>query len=87
MIYIVDGPPGAGKSYFGTRVAVKTLLDGRRPCFTNYPVVLGDKSTFVWDYSLISEPVQDAVIIMDEYGINSAMIRKTYRMFEVIDDA
>lgn len=66
MIYIVDGPPGAGKSYFGTRVAVKTLLDGRRPCFTNYPVVLGNKSTFVWDYSLISEPVQDAVIIMDE---------------------
>ena len=25
--------------------------------------------------------------LMDEYGINSAMIRKTYRMFEVIDDA
>lgn len=24
--------------------------------------------------------------LMDEYGINSAMVRKTYRMFEVIDD-
>lgn len=66
MIYIVDGPPGAGKSYFGTRIAVKALESGRRPCFTNYPVVFGKKSTFIWDYSLISEPIQNAIIIMDE---------------------
>lgn len=65
MIYIVDGPPGAGKSYYGTRVAVRALEAGKR-VYTNYPVFFRGRSTLVWEKRLIKEPIYDAVIIMDE---------------------
>lgn len=65
MIYIVDGPPGSGKSYYGTMVACRALEAGRR-VYTNYPVVYRGKTPYVWEKRLTREAIFDAVIVIDE---------------------
>jgi len=39
MIYIIAGAPGAGKSYYGTKIAVDEMIKGGKRVITNYPVI------------------------------------------------
>lgn len=67
MIYLIWGPPGAGKTYFATREALRQHGKGRS-VYSNYPVVDARSgwSSYVWKPEYIYETVTDAVIIIDE---------------------
>lgn len=76
MIYLVVAPPGGGKTYFCTRLALEVGLKKfnrktKKPkfsVFTNYPIV--DKktgySTYQWLHEYCKESILDSTIIIDE---------------------
>ncbi|MDD2285942.1 MAG: zonular occludens toxin domain-containing protein [Paludibacter sp.] len=74
MIYVIVGAPGAGKTYFATKIALSEMkgkgLFRRcpRPVYTNFPVIdrKHNLSTRYWESSYVYENVQDSVIIIDE---------------------
>ena len=77
MIYLIAAPPGNGKTYFATYLALKTALKDynkkpkgvpKRDVYTNYPVI--DKktgySTLKWEPYYTKKSILDADIILDE---------------------
>lgn len=77
MIYLIAAPPGNGKTYFATYLALKNGLRDinkkpkgvpKRDIYTNYPVI--DKktgySTLKWEPYYTKESIVDADIIIDE---------------------
>lgn len=58
-------PPRTGKSYIATALALDRLSSGR-PVFSNFPVVSGSLSSYVWRPEYVSENIQDSLVIIDE---------------------
>lgn len=67
MIYLIWGPPGAGKTYFATREALRQRRKGRA-VYSNYPIVdpRSGWSAYVWQPEYVYETVTDAVLVIDE---------------------
>lgn len=73
MIYIIWGPPGAGKSYYATRWAVSELnRTGKRAkkVYSNYPIVQKKKnkvlSSYKWKPELVYENIYNSIVFIDE---------------------
>lgn len=83
MIKIITGRPGSGKSYFGTRLAYKEMLKGRR-IYSNLRISFrkGDKE--YTNYNLNKNMIvdfqfpEDSILIIDEAGFwfNSREFKK-----------
>lgn len=71
MIYIIEAPPGEGKSLFMTELVMKELKKKKgKKVFTNYPVIFSWKnqvlSSFVWKNDYLIEGVEGSMIVLDE---------------------
>ena len=76
MIYLIVAPPGNGKTYFATHLALKIgrkkfNKQTKQPVFsvyTNFPVF--DKkigySTYKWEHDYVFKSIYDSTIIIDE---------------------
>lgn len=72
MIYLVWGPPGAGKSYYATKWALEELQRRKKQkhVFSNYPIIKKRKknvlSSYIWKPELVYENILDALVFVDE---------------------
>lgn len=75
MIFIISGPPRAGKTYFTTRMINKLLKEAKkkkdsgkpyRRVFSNFPVFTPWGSSLIWKPELVNEEIVDSDIFIDE---------------------
>lgn len=66
-VYVIFAPPGEGKSYIATALALKFMEEGRK-VFTNYPVVSidGEHVSMYWERQFMEKNACGSVIIIDE---------------------
>lgn len=69
-LYCLTAPPGNGKSYVATHLAIDFMKQGRK-VFTNYPVVYNNgfkifESRVITKELLLNENLNGSVIIVDE---------------------
>lgn len=67
MLIVLTGMPGAGKSYMATKLIYDAWkIDPDRKVFTNFPVRWKDKSSMKWKPEMVSENLQNSLVVIDE---------------------
>lgn len=67
MIYAVTGLPRNGKTFLAVRMAREYWRkDPRIKIYSNFPIIWGRLSSYIWEPEYVSEPIFNSVIIIDE---------------------
>lgn len=71
MIYIIEAPPGYGKTYYATKRIIEELKKKKpKKVFSNYPVIIKHKgkllSSYKWEPEYLYEGVSESEIYLDE---------------------